>query len=109
MSIIQDIFTTFTNIIISNNSRFKTIQKHKKLKEMIFYYLIDTNREYEKKDIFSGIVNLWEKCYEIGEDNFKCRTQPVDLFISILYSDFMPIVLKEIYNDKFEVTKEKSK
>lgn len=49
--IIIDIFQMFTQIILYDNSRFKTIQKYKELKEMIFYYLIDTNRDYERKDI----------------------------------------------------------
>lgn len=68
--IIVDIFNMFTNIVIKDNSRFKTVMKHKKLKEMIFYYLIDTNREYEKQYICDSLINMAKKCNEIGKDNF---------------------------------------
>jgi hypothetical protein len=59
--IIIDIFQIFTNIILSDNSRFKNIMKQKKLKEMIFYYLIDTNRDYEKEDICKSLLEMTKK------------------------------------------------
>ena len=97
--IIVDIFNMFTNIVIKDNSRFKTVMKHKKLKEMIFYYLIDTNREYEKQYICDSLINMAKKCNEIGKDNFDWKYMPSEFFIEILNKDYLPIVLDKIYND----------
>lgn len=57
-NIISDFFKVLTDIIVVNNSRFKNVYRRKKLKEMIFYLLIDTNDDYMKKDISSSLVNL---------------------------------------------------
>ena len=60
-TIIQDIFNMFITVIMYDNSRFKTILKHKKLKSMIFYFLIDSNNNFEKKEISESLTLLTRK------------------------------------------------
>ena len=98
-SIITEIFQMFTTVILYDNSRFKAIHKFKRFKEMIFYFLIDSNREYEKKDILTSLINLTRKCNEIGKANFNFKVMPGEYFINIMHQDFLPIVLEKIYND----------
>lgn len=57
-SVIVDIFQMFTIIVINDHSRFKKIYRHKKLKEIIFYFLIDTNFDYMKKDISYSLIDF---------------------------------------------------
>lgn len=107
--LILEIFNMFTRIILNDNSRFKTIMKHKKLKEMIFYYLIDTNREYEKQYICNSLVEMTKKCANIGRDKFNCKKMPGEFFIDILHKDYLPIVLEKIYNDAVDLHTNKAK
>lgn len=57
-TIITDIFNMFTTVISYSNNRFKTIYKHKKLKSILFYFLIDSNHNFEKKEISESLTNL---------------------------------------------------
>ena len=108
--LITDIFDMFTSIISYDNSRFKSIHKHKRIKEMIFYFLIDSNRDYEKKDISESLIHLSKTCEDIGSDVFKCKVMPSDYFINIMHKDYLPIVLLKIYNDPvLDFKKQKSK
>lgn len=97
--VIIDIFHMFTNIILSDNSRFKTIRKYKKLKEILFFFLIDTNNDYEKKDISYSLLDLTRRTNDIGRADFKEKTMPGEFFIGIFEVDFLPLVLENIYND----------
>lgn len=108
--LIIDIFEMFTTVILYENSRFKSIYKHKKIKEMLFYFLIDSNRDYEKMHISESLINLSRKCEEIGREQFKCREMPSDYFINVMNADYLPIVLDKIYNDPIlDFNKNKSK
>lgn len=61
-NIIVDIFDMFTTVIVYDNTRFKTIIKDQaKLKEMIFYFLIDSNMESEKRQISESLVQITKK------------------------------------------------
>ena len=98
--IIMEIFEMFTTVILYDNSRFKTIIKDQaKIKGMIFYFLIDSNLEYEKRQICESLIKLTEKCNEIGKDNFSYKKMPGDFFIDVMHKDYLPIVLTKIYND----------
>ena len=70
-TIITDIFDMFALVITYDNARFKSIYKHKKLKNMIFYYLIDSNKDFEKLEISQSLINLTRKCHVIGRKEFK--------------------------------------
>jgi hypothetical protein len=70
-TIITDIFDMFALVITYDNARFKSIYKHKKLKNMIFYYLIDSNKDFEKREISQSLINLTKKCHEISRKEFK--------------------------------------
>ena len=74
---------------------------------MIFYYLIDTNREYEKHYICDSLIKMAKKCNEIGKSNFDCKYLPSEYFIEILNKDYLPIVLEKIYNDAVNLNTEK--
>ena len=109
-SIINDIFNMFTWVIMHDNSRFKNIYNYKKLKEIIFYFLIDTNYDYMKRNISNSLIDLTRKCTEIGKSNFKWKHMPGELFIGILHEDYLPIVLEKIYTDaNYSVVKSRSK
>jgi len=112
-TIITDIFNMFTKIISNCNKRFKSIYKHKDLKTILFYFLIDSNHNFEKKEISESLTNLTRVCQNISPEEFTCNKMPGEVFIEIMHADFLPIVLTKIYNDPsnidFSKTKNKSK
>lgn len=98
-SVILDIFQMFTIIVMNDHSRFKKIYRHKKLKEIIFYFLIDTNYDYMKKEISYSLIDFTRRCSSIGKANFKCKITPGEFFINVMHQNFLPIVIEKIYTD----------
>ena len=107
--IVHDIFRMFALIITYEHKRFKSIYKNKKLKSIIFYFLIDSNHEYQKKEISESLTFLTKECNEIGREHFKCKAMPGEVFINILHKEFLPIVLDMIYNDPADLNQPKNK
>lgn len=56
--VVHDIFKMFSLIITFENKRFRSIYKNRNLKSIIFYYLIDSNNEYLKKEISESLTYL---------------------------------------------------
>lgn len=53
---------------------------------------------------------MTRRCNDIGKDKFQYKILPGELFINIFYQDYLPHVLKDIYNDPvIPENKQKSK
>jgi len=73
--------------------------------------LIDSNHDFEKKEISESLTKLTRVCQQIGPEEFNYNQMPGEVFIKILHEDFLPIVLTQIYNDpsNIDFTKIKNK